>query len=177
VRRRHHGSGTRFCPGGHRGRIEVTQPRPIRLLIAEHHPSVRDQLAAVFTRVADIQLVGAAGDAEEAARIAAEQSPDVVLMDVSMDAAGTAEGSRCIRAAAPFSKLVVLGWLHERATVLTSIDHGAVGYMLKDDAGEELIQAVRAADRGEWPLSPRAAAVVLTERLKTKGRYPSGRES
>ncbi|MDQ2960448.1 MAG: response regulator transcription factor [Candidatus Dormibacteraeota bacterium] len=138
---------------------------------------MRHELTELFTRTSDIEVVGAAADADEAARLAVEQSPDVVLMDVSMDQAGTAQGTESVRAAAPFSKVVMLSWFHERAAVLTSIDHGAVGYMLKDDGGDELIHAVRAADRGEWPLSARAAAVVLTERLKTNRRFPSGRES
>jgi DNA-binding NarL/FixJ family response regulator len=138
----------------------------IRLLIADDHAAVRRGLSQLFARENDIEVVGEASDGGEAVRIAAEQNPDVVLIEVSMRDMSGAEATRHMRTMSPQSRVVILTSSGDRDSVLEAIDSGAVGYIFKDDGCEELVRAVRSAARGESPLSARAARVVLASRLE-----------
>ena len=136
----------------------------IRLLIADDHAVVRTGLRQLVSTFDDVELVGAAGDGDEAVRLCADRSPDVVLMDLEMPVLDGIAATKRIRASHPEVAVVVLTSFSDRERILRALDAGAVGYLLKDAEPEELARAVRAAARGEAPLDPRAGKALLTAR-------------
>jgi DNA-binding NarL/FixJ family response regulator len=144
----------------------MTPPGGIRLLIVDDDAVARETLSERFSRDQDMNVVGVAAAADEAVRIAADQSPDVVVMEVSIRGMSGAEVARHIRAVSPHSKVVMLTGVSDHQSVLDSIDSGAVGYMYKDDDDDAVVQAIRAAFRGESPMSPRAATALLASRRR-----------
>ncbi len=148
----------------------------IRVLIAEDHPVVRKGLVDLVGGAADIEVVGAAGDGEEAVALALELEPDVVLMDLSMPGMGGVEATRAVLAERPGVRVVALTAFSDRRRVLEALDAGAIGYLLKDVEPGELFEAVRAAARGESPLAPKAASALLSDRSERREPELSPRE-
>ena len=134
---------------------------PIRLLIADDHPVVRDGLSGIFDGDPGFEVLGQAADGAQAVELAERLGPDVVLMDLrmpGMDGLGAiAELARRGSAA----RVLVLTTYDTDADVLPAIQAGATGYLLKDAPRTELLRAVRAAARGESVLSPSVASRVL----------------
>ena len=139
----------------------------IRILIVDDHPLVRAGLAGLL-QAADLQIVGAAADGEQAVRLSAELAPDVVLMDLSMPGLDGAEATRRIRSRCPGVQVAVLTSSSDGERVWDALDAGAVGYLLKDSEPAQLREAVRAVSRGESPLDPRAARSMLEARRPEK---------
>lgn len=136
----------------------------IRLLIADDHSVVRHGLTQLVATFADVELVGAARDGDEAVALCAERRPDVVLMDLEMPVLDGIEATRRIVAARPETAVVVLTSFSDRERILRALDAGAVGYLLKDVEPAELEKAVIAAARGDAPLDPKAARALLGAR-------------
>ncbi|WEK61553.1 MAG: response regulator transcription factor [Candidatus Microbacterium colombiense] len=142
----------------------------IRLVIADDHPIVRAGLSALFSLEPDVEIVAEAGAPDEVVELAERLSPDVVLMDLQFGANTTSTGAdatRCIRAldAAPY--VLVLTNYDSDADILSAVEAGASGYLLKDAPPHELIAAVRAAAAGESALAP-----VIASRLLDRMRAP-----
>jgi DNA-binding NarL/FixJ family response regulator len=136
----------------------------IRLLIADDHAVVRaglEQLARTFEQV---ELVGAAADGETAVTLARERRPDVVLMDLEMPGVDGIEATKRIVAADATVRVVVLTSFSDRRRILQALAAGAIGYVLKDAAPDELEKAIHAAARGEAPLDPKAAYALIRDR-------------
>jgi len=136
----------------------------IRLMIVDDHGVVRAGLERLTVTFDGVDVVGSAADGAEAVELAAELRPDVVLMDLEMPLVDGIEATRRIVAAAEPPHIVVLTSFSDRERILRALDAGAVGYVLKDAAPEELEKAIRAAARGESPLDPRAARALLAAR-------------
>ena len=136
----------------------------IRVLIADDHGVVREGLSRLLSTAEGIEVLPTARDGEQAVSIAAENRPDVVLMDLSMPNVNGTEATRRILAANPDVQVVILTSFSDREQILGALGAGAVGYLLKDAEPSELIDGVRAAARGESPLDPKAAREVLTAR-------------
>jgi DNA-binding NarL/FixJ family response regulator len=145
-----------------------------RVLIVDDHALVRAGLAELLEGVDGIEVVATAANGEEALELAERARPDVVLMDLSMPGMDGAEATRKLLAAGNEAHVVVLTSLSARERILEALDAGAIGYLLKDAEPDELIRGVRAAARGESPLSPRAAQQVLAAR---SGQRPAVRLS
>src|SRR3954463_7178956 len=111
-----------------------------------------------------MEVAGMAASGRDAVRLAEEQQPDVVLMDLSMPDLDGIGATRELRRRAPDTQVVVLTSFSDRDRILDALDAGAIGYLLKDAEPDELIRGVRAAARGEAPLAPKAASAVLTAR-------------
>ncbi|MEN0022871.1 MAG: response regulator transcription factor [Microbacterium sp.] len=142
----------------------------IRLVIADDHPIVRAGLHALFSLEPDLEVVAEADGPGEAVRAAERENPDVVLMDLqfgSTAASGGADATRRIRSldAAPY--VLVLTNYDSDADILSAVEAGASGYLLKDAPPHELIAAVRAAAAGESALAP-----VIASRLLDRMRAP-----
>jgi DNA-binding NarL/FixJ family response regulator len=140
----------------------------IRVLIAEDHALVRAGLAELLENRADVEVVAQAANGTEAVAQASEARPDVVLMDLSMPEMDGIEATRRICAAVPDANVVVLTSFSDRERILEALDAGAVGYLLKDLAPDELHRGIQAAARGESPLAPKAASAVITARAEAR---------
>ncbi|WP_432827728.1 response regulator [Dactylosporangium sp. CA-092794] len=138
----------------------MTQP-PIRLLIVDDHPIVRDGLRGAFAGTAEFEVVGVAADGAAAVARAVELRPDVVLMDLRMPGVDGAEAIRRLRLRAPAVRVLVLTTFDTDSDVLPAIEAGATGYLLKDAPVEDLLRAVRSAARGESVLAPAVAGRLM----------------
>ncbi len=133
----------------------------ITVLLADDHAIVRRGLSELLATAADLVVVGAAVDGAEAVALAGQHQPDVVLMDLSMPELDGVAATRQLLEISPASRVVILTSFSERDRILSAIDAGAVGYLLKDVDPDELLRGIRAAAAGEAPFSPRAATALL----------------
>lgn len=140
----------------------------IRVLIVDDHPVIRRGLASLLGAAPGIDVIGAAANGEEAVTWVAESRPDVVLMDVSMPGMSGMEAARRVLEVEPDTRVVMLTSFSQRDVVVESFDAGAVGYLLKDVDPEELVSGIRAAARGDAPLSPKAARELLEDRANRR---------
>jgi DNA-binding NarL/FixJ family response regulator len=140
----------------------------IRLLIVDDHPMVRRGLEELFAAEPDIEVTATVADAAAAIDQVTKNQPDVVLMDISMPGMGGIEAVRHVLQKSPDSRVVMLTSFAEHEKVMESLDNGAVGYLLKDADGDELVRGVRAAAAGESPLSPKAARAVISDRRERR---------
>lgn len=140
----------------------------IRLLLVDDHQLVRAGLRQLLSSTADVEVVAEASGGAEAVASASEVRPDVVLMDLSMPGMDGIEATRRIVEADAAPAVLVLTSFSDRDRVLDALDAGAVGYLLKDAAPEELLRGIRAAARGDSPLDPRVARAVLDQRSRAR---------
>ncbi|MER7247446.1 response regulator transcription factor [Kribbella sp. NPDC000426] len=138
--------------------------RVIRVLIADDHAIVRTGLSQLLGTAEDIELVGAAGDGAEAATMAAELRPDVVLMDLSMPGTDGISATERIVAASPDVHVLVLTSFSDQTRILDALQAGAEGYLLKHSEPEVILAGIREIVSGGSPLDPKAARVLLTNR-------------
>jgi len=144
--------------------------KKLRILIADDHKMVRDGLKLLLDQEPDMQVVGEAGNGREALRKAAELTPDVVLMDLSMPEMNGIQATELLRTQAPKVKVVVLT-AHEDELYLQRLCRVRVaGFLLKRSASAEVIQALRKVAAGETYYEP-----LLVE--KALGRSPSALEA
>jgi len=134
---------------------------PIKVLITDDHPVVREGLSAMLNKEPDIQVVGEAENGTEAIDKAKELQPDVVLMDLRMPEVDGVEAMRQIRAANPGIKFIVLTTYDNDEYIFKGIEAGARAYLLKDAPREELFKAIRAVYKGESLIEPAVAGKVL----------------
>jgi DNA-binding NarL/FixJ family response regulator len=142
---------------------------PVKLLIVDDHPVVRDGLSAMFARDPEFEVLGEAADGAEAVRLALALAPDVILMDLRMPGMDGLTAITELGKRGSTARVLVLTTYDTDSHVLPAIEAGATGYLLKDAPRAELLRAVRAAARGEAVLSPSVAA-----RLMSRFRAPAG---
>jgi DNA-binding NarL/FixJ family response regulator len=134
----------------------------IRVLLVDDHPVVRSGLAGLLGGEPDIEVVGEASDGREGVDRAAELDPDVVLMDLRMPVMDGVDATARI-VATQGSRVLVLTTYDTDADILRAVEAGATGYLLKDAPRDELVEAVRAASRGETVLAPPLAAKLMRQ--------------
>lgn len=143
--------------------MPVAQHTPIRVLLVDDHQLLTDALSRILEREPDIQVVGVAltvSDVREAPRTGV----DVVLMDYRLPDGTGSEATRIVKARWPSAKVVMLTAIADDETVLESIQAGADGYLTKDRAVAEVVDAVRSAHAGEI-LLPRSVIVDIARRV------------
>jgi DNA-binding NarL/FixJ family response regulator len=138
----------------------------IRVLLADDHGVIRDGLGRLISALDDVELAGVAADGVEAVERAQTIEPDVVRMDLDVPGLDGIEATRRILAQRPQTAVLVLTAFSDRARILGALEAGAVGYLLKDVASDEVAEGIRAAARGESPLDPRAARTILSARAE-----------
>jgi DNA-binding NarL/FixJ family response regulator len=141
----------------------TNEPKPIRVLFVEDHQLLAEALSAMLAREPDIEVVGVAGSVAQAKELARERL-DVVLMDYRLPDGTGADATRAIKARWPVARVVMLTAVKDDETVLESIQAGADGYLTKDRAADDVVQAVRAAYAGET-LLPRSVILEIARRV------------
>ena len=139
----------------------MSENRPIRVLIVDDHPIVRDGLQGILASHPDFEVVGQAANGAEAVRQTQALRVDVVLMDLRMPEMGGVEAIKMLRTRRPDTHILVLTTYDTDTEVLSALEAGATGYLLKDAPREDLIRAVKAAHRGESTLSPAVASRLV----------------
>jgi DNA-binding NarL/FixJ family response regulator len=133
----------------------------VQVLLVDDHPVFRDGLRQLLDSAGEFTVVAEAADGLEALACARHHQVDVVLMDLNLPRMDGVTATARLRETAPEAKVLVLTTYDSDEHVLPAIEAGAVGYLLKDASRAELIDAVRAAARGEPVLSASAARRVL----------------
>jgi len=146
---------------------------PIRILLADDHAVLRAGLRALLDSQPDMDVVGEAADAAACLQETVRQRPDVVLLDVSMPGLGPAETTRQLHAAVPGVKVLILT-MHEDAAILREVlDAGAAGYVIKRAAESELLNAIRAVQRGELYVHPAMTRSLLERPVAPEPSQPA----
>lgn len=135
----------------------------IDVLIVDDHPIVRQGMEMLLGVQDDIEVVGVAENGQEAVEFVTIQPPDVVLMDLNMPQLNGIDATKQIRALSPHTQIIVLTSHHQDAMVFPAIKAGALSYMLKSAKPAEVVDAIRAASRGESRLHPRVARRLMQE--------------
>lgn len=136
---------------------------PIRVLVVDDHALFRRGLEMVLAAEPDMEVVGEAGDGAQAIDLAAETTPDVVLMDVRMPRRGGIDACAMIKETVPSAKIIMLTISDEEADLYEAIKAGAMGYLLKEISIEEVATAIRAVHGGQSLISPAMASKLLSE--------------
>jgi DNA-binding NarL/FixJ family response regulator len=134
---------------------------PIRILLADDHAMVTEALRAVLEQSLDMHVIAMAYNGHEAVRACRDMRPDVVVMDVSMPELNGVEATRQIIAEQPGVKVLCLSMLADKRFVAAMLEAGALGYVLKECAAEELSRAIRAVRANQVYLSPAVARIVV----------------
>ncbi|MFV2173963.1 response regulator [Actinomadura sp. LOL_016] len=136
---------------------------PIRVLIADDHPVVRQGLRTFLGIQDDIEVVGEAADGASAVSLAESAEPDIVLMDLKMPGADGLTALTELRARGVSARVLILTSVTERGHVLPAVQAGAAGYLYKDVDPQALVQAIRAVHDGHVLFAPDAAEAMLAE--------------
>jgi two-component system response regulator NreC len=147
----------------------------LRILLADDHTVVRQGLRKVLEERPDWQVVAEAGDGREAVRLAEQHKPDVAVLDVAMPLLNGVEATRQIVKRVPGTRVLVLSMHSDEAYVTQILKAGAAGYLLKDSADVDLIQAVSAVSHGKSFFSPAVARLMLDDYVRQRGEHATDR--
>jgi DNA-binding NarL/FixJ family response regulator len=134
---------------------------PVRVLIADDHPHFRDGLRALLLSASDLEVVGEAGDGEDAISLAAELQPDVILMDLNMPGVGGIEATRRILRTSPHIAILVISMFEDDDSIFAALQAGARGYLLKGALKAEILRSIRAVSSGEAIFGPTIAKRLM----------------
>jgi len=149
---------------------------PVRVLLVDDHPVVREGVRAMLAPEPDIEVAGEAGSGDEAVVLARNGRYDVILMDLRMPGTDGVDAIGRLMAGDPGTRIVVLTTYETDADILRAVEAGAAGYLLKDSPRAEVASAIRAAARGETVLAPSVAARLVTRVRRPQRDSLSARE-
>jgi two-component system NarL family response regulator len=144
----------------------VSAPGKLRVVVADDHPVVREGVVAIINRQPDMTVVAEAADGQGAVAAVVTERPDVILLDLRMPRMSGLEAIREIRRAIPKARILVLTTYDGDEDIFRALQEGAMGYLLKDLASRELLNAIRAVAGGQRVV-PGRAATQLADRLST----------
>src|SRR5450755_4440498 len=139
---------------------------PIRILLADDHALVRDGVRALLEKQPDMAVVAEAADGREAARLAEEHAPDVVVMDIGMPNLNGIDATRRILAARPGTAVVILSMHQDESYVLRSLKAGAKAYLLKDSLRSDVLEAIRAVVQGRSYLTRKISRMMQEDYIR-----------
>ena len=131
----------------------------ITVILVDDHAILRDGLRYLLEREADIQIIATAANGQEAVEQAKENCPDVVLMDISMPVMNGIEATQQIRKVCKNTKVAILSMYHTSEYLQRALKAGAQGYLLKDSAGSEVIEAIHTLHAGKSYFSQKIAGL------------------
>jgi len=149
----------------------------IKILIADDHAVLREGMRNLLDKEKDFEVIGEAGDGEEAVRLATELKPDVVVMDIVMPKLSGIEATRLIKQASPSSAVLILTAYSDIRYILGLLEAGACGYLLKSARGAEVVGAIRAVRSGESVLDPIVTRKLLQRVVGVPGGTGEGQAS
>ncbi|MEU0197877.1 MULTISPECIES: response regulator transcription factor [unclassified Streptomyces] len=156
---------------------EEAERRTARVVVADDQTVVREGIVMLLGLLPGIEVVGAAGDGEEAVRLVGEVAPDVVLMDLRMPRCDGVEATRRIRAEHPGTQVVVLTTFADDDSLFPALAAGARGYLTKDAGGEDIVRAVHSVLSGDAGLSPGIQRRLLERLTEADPRPDALREA
>jgi NarL family two-component system response regulator LiaR len=155
----------------------MIDPKRIRVIIVDDHAVVRGGLRLFLLAFEDLELVGEAGNGEQALALCEKLEPDVVLMDLVMPEMDGVQATEVIRERYPQIQVIALTSFEEEELVQAALESGAISYLLKNVSAGELAAAIRAAHAGRATLAPEAAeALIRSTRPDRVGRDLTDRE-
>jgi DNA-binding NarL/FixJ family response regulator len=137
----------------------------IRVMIVDDHTILRDGIRALLEDEADMAVIAEAEDGHTAVKLACELQPDVLLMDIAMPLLNGLEATRQIRRLCPRIKVLILSMHENEEYIRQVLACGAMGYILKDAAARDLLEAIRSVQRGDPVLSPAITRLVIEDYL------------
>ena len=143
-------------------------PSPIRLLLVDDHAFFRSGLREILAEFDAVEVVGEAESGDAALALIERRKPDVVMMDLHMPGISGAEATRRVRELSPRTEVVMLTVSAAEDDIVDALEAGAVGYLLKDAQGEEILRAINEAARGGSVLSPAIARTVVERARRTR---------
>lgn len=146
---------------------------PIRVLLADDQDLFREGLHTLLSVQPEIDVVDEAKNGEQAVALAVRLQPDVVLMDVQMPILDGVAATRQLKRKVPNCHVIMLTTFDDDEYVFEGLRAGALGYLLKDTSSENLLNAIRAAARGESFLQPSVAAKVVSEFARLANSAPA----
>jgi DNA-binding NarL/FixJ family response regulator len=149
----------------------------IRILLADDHTILRDGIRALLADEPNMILVGEAEDGRSAVKLACELRPDVVIMDIAMPLLNGLEATRQIKRELPDTEVLILSMHDNEEYIRQVLAAGAMGYILKDAAARELINAIRTVQRGEAVLSTAITRLVIEDYLRWGDVQPEDNSS
>jgi len=138
----------------------------IRILLVDDHTILRDGIRLLLESEPDMTVVGEAEDGRTAVKLTCQLKPDVVLMDIAMPLLNGLEATRQIKHDCPHAKVLILTMHENEEYIRQALASGAMGYILKDAAARELLNAIHAVHRGEAILSPAVTRLVVENYLR-----------
>jgi DNA-binding NarL/FixJ family response regulator len=149
----------------------------VGILLVDDQSLFREGLRTLLSVQPDFEVLGEAGNGEEALRLATRMKPNVILMDLRMPVMDGVTATQRLHETMPQCKVIVLTTFDDDEYVFDGLRAGAVGFLLKDVSSEKLFEAIRAADRGEYFLQPSITAKVMAEFSRLSRIAPSSTET
>jgi DNA-binding NarL/FixJ family response regulator len=152
--------------------MNAIKSKVIRILLVDDHPVVRQGLRRILGSFEEIEIAGEAASGREAIDLARATNPDVVVMDISMPEMTGIEATTVLRRELPAVKVLALSMHDNAAYIKEALRAGARGYILKDSAPKQLLEAISNVDAGTTPISPQAANALVAQADTAAGQKP-----
>ena len=148
----------------------------IKVFIADDHAMVREGLRLILEAERDISVIGEAADGRQAVRLIQRLAPDVAIMDISMPKLNGIEATYQILNSKTFTRIIILSMHSSKEHIFRALEAGALGYLLKESAGKEMVKAIRAVYTGNRFLSDRISQTMIEDYIHQR-RADSAKES